>query len=245
MNRRDDEEFFCNSLDRWRFRFLLALCRKIYSNNNVFKGKTILNVGVGTGRESYLFLRQSPRFYFALDKSPSHLKEAVSILQPFKQVRFLFGDAHYLPFRSQSVDIVVLSVVLHHVRFPDRCIDEAMRVAREMVIVDDAHKSKVRDLISYVLIKFKLKYEVEREENRRLTFRLEDSFLSRKAKENGFKFYTFPFYIHSFDEWFSKTRHYFFRNLYYLIVVFINKIRFLQRWGNRVVVLFIRSKLQH
>jgi len=45
----------------------------------------------------------------------------------------IHGNAHYLPFRDNSFDVICMSDVLEHVENPKRCVEEALRVARKLV----------------------------------------------------------------------------------------------------------------
>ncbi len=49
--------------------------------------------------------------------------------------RTLRASGESLPFGDGSVDVVLLSFVLHHTRDPDRVLSEALRVARESVVI--------------------------------------------------------------------------------------------------------------
>ena len=57
----------------------------------------------------------------------------ISILQP--RLRY---DGLDLPLRNRSVDTVLVSLALHHAEDPNRVISEALRVARERVVVTES-----------------------------------------------------------------------------------------------------------
>jgi ubiquinone/menaquinone biosynthesis C-methylase UbiE len=48
--------------------------------------------------------------------------------------KFVQGDAHHLPFKGQSFDVVVISDVLEHVVDPRQVLQEAKRVGRRVVV---------------------------------------------------------------------------------------------------------------
>lgn len=69
------------------------------------------------------------------------------------------ADARTLPFRDQSVDIVICSQVLHHFETPDarRLVGELNRVARRAVIVSDLRRSWIA-AIGFWLVSFPLRF---------------------------------------------------------------------------------------
>ena len=65
-------------------------------------------------------------------------------------IRFIRCDARRLPFRDRSVDVVLCSLMLHHLTEADavQALRELGRVARRRLIVNDLRRSRV----AYVLI---------------------------------------------------------------------------------------------
>ena len=100
-------------------------------------GKKVLDIGCGPGTSS--FDLSAAREVFGVDKSPEFVLELVK-----KGHRKVFlGDAVCLPFREKCFDTVVISEVLHHLKEnPKKGIDEAVRLAREYIILHEPEQSE-------------------------------------------------------------------------------------------------------
>ena len=99
-------------------------------------GRSILDVGSGTGRAA-LFLARGGALVTAVDASEEML--AVARRRAFEEgvnVRFLRGDAHALDFRDHEFDVAVCLRVLMHTPDWRRCLAELCRVADRLVIFD-------------------------------------------------------------------------------------------------------------
>jgi 2-polyprenyl-3-methyl-5-hydroxy-6-metoxy-1,4-benzoquinol methylase len=99
-------------------------------------GRTILDVGTGTGRAALMLAREGGRVT-AVDASEEMLRvargRAAGELVP---VTFLRGDAHQLQFADRSFEVVVCLRVLMHAPDWERCLGELCRVADRLVIFD-------------------------------------------------------------------------------------------------------------
>lgn len=96
------------------------------------RGRTLLEVGCGPG----YFLEFFHRAGFdvtGFDKSPVMLEAARQRLGDSADLNL--GDAHALPYDSDSFDYVALLTVLEFVENPRKALAEAARVARRAVIV--------------------------------------------------------------------------------------------------------------
>lgn len=99
----------------------------------------VLDVGCGNGED---FLG-----------SLSHPDVTFYDVNEFALPNFVQGDAHNLPFEDGSYDTVVLAEILEHLRDPEQALREAVRVARQRVLVtvpnEDAWPSHLRPHMSY------------------------------------------------------------------------------------------------
>ena len=91
------------------------------------RGSLVLDLGAGEGYVAQALTRHD-RSLLLMD------------VGPFFRVRNpgAVYDGFRLPLRDRSVDSVLLSVALHHADDPDRVIAEALRVARERVVVTES-----------------------------------------------------------------------------------------------------------
>ena len=100
------------------------------------QGRTILDVGTGTGRAALLFATGGARVT-AIDASEEML--AVARKRAAAQsasVTFMIGDAHALEVRDRAFDVVVSLRVLMHTPRWRTCVAELCRAADRLVILD-------------------------------------------------------------------------------------------------------------
>ncbi len=71
---------------------------------------------------------------------PGTLQVVAADVEPFLEAKipgFVF-DGRSLPLSDDSVDVVILSLVLHHAADPDAVLEEALRVARDRVVITES-----------------------------------------------------------------------------------------------------------
>ncbi|OGU64861.1 MAG: hypothetical protein A3C56_05600 [Ignavibacteria bacterium RIFCSPHIGHO2_02_FULL_56_12] len=122
------------------------------------RGKKILEIGAGTGRDSFP-LAQEGAEVFQLDYAENSLR----LLQRLAEednipVRIIGGDTFALPFRDGSFDVVFHQGLLEHFRKPDaeRLIRENVRVLKPggLLLVDVPQRYHVYTVVKHVLIAF-------------------------------------------------------------------------------------------
>ena len=100
--------------------------------------RSMLDVGCGTGRAiAYLHSRNPDITAFGIEPVKDLLKVAAQKRGCAQQL--VNGSGIALPFRSGSFDAVVECGVLHHVREPQRLVEEMTRVARKAVFLSDSN----------------------------------------------------------------------------------------------------------
>jgi ubiquinone/menaquinone biosynthesis C-methylase UbiE len=108
----------------------------IFNKTIPLEGKTILDVGTGTGAWAAL-LASYGATVIGIDKSPKMLKEAK---RKHPEITFMKADVDNLfQFSNKTFDIVTASFVLHGVTEPIRVrfINEMKRVSKRYVVVHD------------------------------------------------------------------------------------------------------------
>ena len=113
----DKKEKYLNSFEKNK---LIPLLGEV-------KGKTILDVGAGTGRTSVVLAKMGAEVT-ALDVSEQMLKE---LTKKNAKIKTVVGDAESLPFPDKSFDVVVSAFLIVHLKDPTRFFDEAYRVLKD------------------------------------------------------------------------------------------------------------------
>lgn len=99
-------------------------------------GRSILDVGTGTGRAAILLARRGARVT-GIDASDAMLQVARQrAAEEGMAVTFLAGDAHRLEFPDRTFDAAVCLRVLMHTPQWRACLGELCRVARGLVVLD-------------------------------------------------------------------------------------------------------------
>lgn len=99
-------------------------------------GRTIADVGTGTGRAALALARAGAQV-IGIDASAEMLAVAARrAREEHLDVRFERGDAHALPLEDRSVDAAVCLRVLMHTPDWRRCLGELCRVSRSRIVVD-------------------------------------------------------------------------------------------------------------
>lgn len=140
--------------------------RDIYSNSDRVarniarvcdvKGKRVLEVGAGTGRDSFPLIAQGADVY-QLDYSINSLKIMKRIADAENVRSFILGgDTFCLPFRDGTFDVVFHQGLLEHFRKPEAraLLTENIRVLKPggLLLVDVPQRYHIYTLIKHALI---------------------------------------------------------------------------------------------
>lgn len=128
-----------NKLDIWlidtpfRKWFLDRATQKYYFEYfNELKGKTVLEIGCGSGGGTELILKYfSPQKIIATDLDPQLITLAKKNVQK-KEITFEKADATKLSYKNESFDAVFDYGVIHHIPLPEwkECLNEIYRVLK-------------------------------------------------------------------------------------------------------------------
>jgi ubiquinone/menaquinone biosynthesis C-methylase UbiE len=92
---------------------------------------TILDLGSGTGYLSTEIARRSPNLQVCgIDLSRQMVKIARRYAKGVDNAQFVFGNAARLPFKDNSIDLVVSTGASHHWKAPRMIFDECYRVLK-------------------------------------------------------------------------------------------------------------------
>lgn len=82
--------------------------------------KNVLEIGVGTGRNTLPLLHRIKTRFVGLDLSKEMLKAAETKLSSSKQsINLILGDAEHLPFAEETFDAIVCMSALHYFAFQE------------------------------------------------------------------------------------------------------------------------------
>ncbi len=101
-------------------------------------GMVVADVGCGTGVFASMFAPMASRV-IGIDREPTMLDAARSRLGEPGNIELKLGEAESLPLEDESVDLVVLGLVLHHLESPQAALKEAARVLKpdgRVLVVD-------------------------------------------------------------------------------------------------------------
>ncbi len=93
--------------------------------------KSGLEIGCGTGHFTGYLAGKGLRLV-GLDRAPAMLAES---RRRHPRIPVVLGNAHHLPFRDGSLDLVVFVVALEFLEDPETALTEAIRVASEGLVV--------------------------------------------------------------------------------------------------------------
>jgi ubiquinone/menaquinone biosynthesis C-methylase UbiE len=120
------------------------------------RGKKILEIGAGTGRDSFPLVQHGAEVV-QLDYSPQSLRILKNLaLEQHVEVTILGGDAFSLPFRDETFDIVFHQGLLEHFRKPraELLLQENVRVLKKggFLLVDVPQRYHAYTLAKHVLM---------------------------------------------------------------------------------------------
>ncbi|MBI2029848.1 class I SAM-dependent methyltransferase [Candidatus Gottesmanbacteria bacterium] len=105
-------------------------------NSASFKNKMIIDIGCGDGTYTNIILKETkPKSIIGIDPA----SDAIIIARKKyknKNLQFRVANGYKLPFTKNSFDVAVLRGVLHHMDNPRKAINEAVRVADEVIIIE-------------------------------------------------------------------------------------------------------------
>lgn len=146
--------------------------------------ETVLDIGGGTGRLAD-YISEDCRLVYVLDESEGMLSE----VETNAKVVTVLGNALDTNFDNNSIDIVILSDVLHHIKEQVLLIDEIYRILGNngKLVILDFEKSHMKIMIlrifEYILFG-KLYFRTSKEVNDLI----KDKFIITKSIHKGYYF---------------------------------------------------------
>ena len=110
-------------------KFYLDFCDK----NDMFSGKTIVDIGCGAGGKSLFYASQEAKGVIGVEILEKYEAEALSLANELglsDKFRFVAADAAKLPFDDNSIDTIIMNDAMEHVACPEAVLDECLRVLK-------------------------------------------------------------------------------------------------------------------
>jgi len=122
-------------LEQRKFMWSDEMIEKIVGWTNIRPGITVLDVGCGAGflGRTYWQYFKDGGHYIGADISTELCGDAKKAAKDWSDngtTYFAAGDAHILPFKDNSVDMVMSQILLVHIKDPERALSEMVRVVK-------------------------------------------------------------------------------------------------------------------
>jgi len=108
--------------------FVVARYDMVLAQVGGCRGKTILDIGCGDGVLSYLLSCQKGAFVIGIDPSDEAINFAKKKTRNIKNIEFVKASAYCLPLKNGSMDYIVASEVIEHLRRPREMLAEIKKV---------------------------------------------------------------------------------------------------------------------
>ncbi len=122
------------TFEEWEFRkapYAWRVFSAYASAEDLFKNKTILDIGCGGGGKSLALLQHHPKKVIGLDMDQGFIEKARNFGRQFEgEVDFICADAKKIPIEDASVDLVTMLDTFEHLDQPVRILDECKRVLK-------------------------------------------------------------------------------------------------------------------
>jgi SAM-dependent methyltransferase len=113
-------------------------------------GRTVTDIGCGDGTFTIRYWdRGHPQLMCALDPAVKAVS-AGAAKRDGRPILFLAGDGHHLPYANDAFDVAILQAILHHDSDPEATIREALRVSREILVLEPNGYSPILKLMERV-----------------------------------------------------------------------------------------------
>lgn len=119
------------------------------------KGKKIINVGGGHGKEAEFFLGHGATTVALIDIAPGQLDSAKRriIQKKIHNLDLFCGDAERLPFKNKTFDVGIIFMALHHFPNHELAVKEITRVSKDVIFIDIMNCSLTRVLTKFGFFK--------------------------------------------------------------------------------------------
>lgn len=101
----------------------------------------ILDLGSGTGHTAHSLIKKGYRTV-CVDYSDMNI---------FEDTKPILYDGLRVPFGNKKFDVVLLITVLHHTPNPEKIIQEAARVGKKIIVIEDTYNNVFQKWLTYAM----------------------------------------------------------------------------------------------
>ncbi|MBO4264660.1 MAG: class I SAM-dependent methyltransferase [Clostridia bacterium] len=122
------------SYGEWQFQKgeeTISLYLQKYSVEEMFAGKTVLDLGCGAGGKSIYYASLGAEKVIGVDIVKEYQSESKALAEKLgyaDKFHFVLGDAANLPFATGSFDTIIMNDFMEHVPEPEKALKEAYRL---------------------------------------------------------------------------------------------------------------------
>ena len=130
------EGYVYTTAEQFSSRHVLQRHFQLIKNIGRLEGRSIIDIGCGDGFSTLRFFDSAhPSRMAGVDPAPNAIKVA-DAKKGARPILFRVLTDNHVPFEDGSFDVAIIQGVLHHADDPPAIIKEALRVAREVVILE-------------------------------------------------------------------------------------------------------------
>lgn len=111
----------------------IAFYRERYTTEEMFCGKTVLDIGCGAAGKTMYYASQGVEKIVGMDIVPHYKDEAEALAQELgfsDRFEFVVGDAAQADFPDNTFDTIIMNDAMEHVDRPDLVLAEARRILK-------------------------------------------------------------------------------------------------------------------
>lgn len=138
---------------------MINLLRKNLNNNKI---NSILIIGAGSGRLGTLIKKIFPKIsLFEIDKNPEVIARLQNKYKEDSTRKPIFCEAHKMPFKDESIDVVICYSVFRYIENDQEVLNEFMRVVKKdgFIIVSEAKDKSTIEKVKNKLSKNNVIYK--------------------------------------------------------------------------------------
>lgn len=102
--------------------------------NEMFKDRTVLDIGCGAGGKTVFYASQGVRKIVGVEILEKYRKEAEKLAEKYNiedKFEFVCADASKTPFEDETFDTIIMNDAMEHVDQPEKVLEECYRILKK------------------------------------------------------------------------------------------------------------------